>query len=155
LYETDLKYAEVGSATSGRMGKTLTEFTLMNQLLKMLNRWKTTSGILFLIMLISNNTQEEIVGTWVAEGSSFENRWVYHAENTLTTYYKNNVYKTYNWSIREVSTPSGLTKRELVLINIENPDDQKNFIIDTLTEERLILVYNTGVGLSRNTYFRQ
>ncbi|WP_133120227.1 hypothetical protein [Rhodohalobacter barkolensis] len=105
--------------------------------------------------MTSSNKSDEIVGTWVAEGSSFENRWVYHAENTLTTYYKNNVYKTYNWSIREVSTPSGLTKRELVLINIENPDDQKNYIIDTQTEKRLILVYNIGVGLSMSTYIRK
>ncbi|PKD43309.1 hypothetical protein CWD77_11905 [Rhodohalobacter barkolensis] len=116
------------------------------------------SVLLFLIgnlILTSSNKSDEIVGTWVAEGSSFENRWVYHAENTLTTYYKNNVYKTYNWSIREVSTPSGLTKRELVLINIENPDDQKNYIIDTQTEKRLILVYNIGVGLSMSTYIRK
>ena len=127
----------------------------MNQLLKMLNRWKTTSGILFLIMLISNNAQEEIVGTWIADGGSFENRWVYHEDNTLTTYYKNEVYKTYSWTIRDVSTPSGLTLQELILTNTENPDDEKHFQIDTLTEERLILVYNTGVGLSRNTYIRQ
>ena len=95
------------------------------------------------------------MGTWVAEGNSYENRWVYHEDNTLTNYYKNDVYKTYNWAIRDVSTPSGLTLRELILTNTENPDDEKNFQIETLTEERLILVYNTGVGLSRSLYIRQ
>lgn len=125
---------------------------------KKLNLFPIAFSILFLvssIYLILNSAQEEIVGTWVAEGSSFENRWIYNEDRTVTRFYKNEIYKTFDWSISEVSTPSGLTKRELVLINIENPDDQKNFIIETLTEERLILVYNTGVGLSRSTYIRQ
>jgi len=126
--------------------------------MKKLNLFLIAFSILFLfssIYLISNSAQEEIVGTWVAEGSSYENRWVYHEDNTLTNYYKNGVYKTYNWAIRDVSTPSGLTLRELILTNTENPDDEKNFQIETLTEERLILVYNTGVGLSRSLYIRQ
>jgi len=126
--------------------------------MKKLNLFPIAFSILFLVSsnyLISNSAQEEIVGTWVAEGSSYENRWVYHADNTLTNYYNNDVYKTYNWAIRDVSTPSGLTLRELILTNTEDPDDEKNFQIETLTEERLILVYNTGVGLSRSTYIRQ
>jgi len=126
--------------------------------MKKLNLFPIAFSILFLVSsnyLISNSAQEEIVGTWVAEGNSYENRWVYHEDNTLTNYYKNDVYKTYNWAIRDVSTPSGLTLRELILTNTENPDDEKNFQIETLTEERLILVYNTGVGLSRSLYIRQ
>ena len=101
------------------------------------------------------NDPETIVGTWVAEGSSFENRWIYSEDHTVDRYYKNEIYKMYNWTIRELSTPSGKTGHELILTNVENPDDQQNFLIDTLTEERLILVYNTGVGLSRSLYIRQ
>ena len=101
------------------------------------------------------NDPETIVGTWVAEGSSFENRWIYSEDHTVDRYYKNEIYKTYNWTIRELSTPSGKTGHELILTNVEKPDDHQNFFIDTLTDERLILVYNTGIGLSRSTYFRQ
>ena len=101
------------------------------------------------------NDPETIVGTWVAEGSSFENRWIYSEDHTVDRYYKNEIYKTYNWTIRELSTPSGKTGHELILKNVENPDNQQNVLIDTLTDERLILVYNTGIGLSRSTYFRQ
>jgi len=100
------------------------------------------------------NVSETIFGTWVAEGSSYENRWIYHEDHTLTTYYKNDVYKTYSWTIRDVTTPSELTLQELIWTNTKNPDDEKHFQIDTLTDERLILVYNKGVGLSRNTYFK-
>jgi len=101
------------------------------------------------------NDPETIVGTWVAEGSSFENRWIYSEDHTVDRYYKNEIYKMYNWTIRELSTPSGKTGHELILTNVEKPDDHQNFFIDTLTDERLILVYNTGIGLSRSTYFRQ
>jgi len=101
------------------------------------------------------NDPEIIVGTWVAEGSSFENRWIYSEDHTVDRYYKNEIYKTYNWTIRELTAPSGKTGHELILTNSENPDDQQNLLIDTLTDERLILVYNTGIGLSRSTYFRQ
>lgn len=126
--------------------------------MKNLNLFPITFSILFLvnsIYLISNSAQEEIVGTWVAEGSSYENRWVYSEDHTVDRYYKNEIYKTYDWTIRELSAPSGKTAHELILTNIENADDQQKFIIETLTEERLILVYNTGVGLSRSTYIRQ
>ena len=114
-------------------------------------------GSLLSTIVFSNtqiNDTEEIVGTWIADGGSFENRWVYHEDNTLTTYYKNDVYKTYSWTIRDVTTPSGLTLQELILTNTENPDDERHFQIDTLTDVRLILLYNTGVGLTRNNYFK-
>ena len=125
---------------------------------KKFNLFTIAFSTLFLlsnIYLISISAQEKIIGTWVAEGSSFENRWIYSEDHTVDKYYKNEIYKTYDWSIQEVSTPSGLTMHELILTNIENADDQQKFIIETLTEERLILVYNTGVGLSRSTYIRQ
>jgi len=75
------------------------------------------------------NDPETIVGTWVAEGSSFENRWIYSEDHTVDRYYKNEIYKTYNWTIRELSTPSGKTGHELILTNVEKPDDHQNFLL--------------------------
>src|SRR6056297_2996357 len=94
-----------------------------------------------------------IVGTW--KSNSGEVELVFTDDGLQKDYIDGELIATYNWTICEVSTPSGLTMHELILTNIENADDQQKFIIETLTEERLILVYNTGVGLSRSTYIRQ
>jgi hypothetical protein len=94
-----------------------------------------------------------IVGTW--KSNSGEVELVFTDDGLQKDYIDGELIATYNWTICEAATPSGLTMHELILTNIENADDQQNFLIDTLTDERLILVYNTGVGLSRSTYMRQ
>ena len=118
-----------------------------------------TIGIIILTSLLSIRLSAEaqpdsiIVGTW--KSNSGEVELVFTDDGLQKDYIDGELIATYNWTICEVSTPSGLTMHELILTNIENADDQQKFIIETLTEERLILVYNTGVGLSRSLYIRQ
>lgn len=73
----------------------------------------------------------------------------------MDRYYENKIYKTFNWTIEETQIPSELTHRELILTNINDSNDVYKYLIDALTEKRLVLVYNTGIGLSRNAYIRQ
>jgi len=94
-----------------------------------------------------------IIGTW--KSNSGEVELVFTDDGLQKDYIDGELIATYNWTISELTAPSGKTGHELILKNVENPDNQQNFLIDTLTDERLILVYNTGVGLSRSTYFRQ
>jgi len=118
-----------------------------------------TIGIIILICLSSIGFSAEaqpdslIIGTW--KSNSGEVELVFTDDGLQKDYIDGELIATYNWTISELTAPSGKTGHELILKNVENPDNQQNFLIDTLTDERLILVYNTGVGLSRSTYLRQ
>ena len=109
--------------------------------------------------LISPEEKEEqpapgITGTWIATGKTYESRWVFRKGGTVERYYKNDLYKIYNWSIREVTESSDSGLGELVLANINNPDIEIDFQISVLTGEQLILVYDMGIQESQRVFDR-
>lgn len=95
-----------------------------------------------------------ITGTWITPGKSYASRWVFRKNGTVEKYYRNELYKTYLWTIREASNPAESTLRELTLANVNNPDIEIEFQISVLTGEQLILVYNTGIEESQNIFKR-
>ncbi|MTI89631.1 MAG: hypothetical protein FH748_16895 [Balneolaceae bacterium] len=102
------------------------------------------------------DVEELIQGTWVSEESSFQDRTVFKEDFTVESYIDNELYKTYTWSIEEGQTPSGLIEHSLTLININDSGDAYHYLIDTLTEERMVLEYMDPVGrISRTAYARQ
>lgn len=99
--------------------------------------------------------KEQIIGTWIPEGSPHI-RLVFSSDGTLEKYKNDNeLYKTYYWSIEKRQSPSGLTFNILHLKNIHDSNDKVKYLIDTISDNRLVLVYNTGVGPSRTAYIRQ
>lgn len=108
---------------------------------------------------ISTGEEEEqpvsgITGTWIATGKTYASRWVFRKSGTVERYYKNDLYKVYYWSIRDVSDPSDSRLRELVLANKNNPDIEIDFQISVLTGDQLILVYEAGIEESQHVYDR-
>ncbi len=103
-------------------------------------------------------TQEEeqlIIGTWVGEGNTYNYRDVYHSNKTMTDYTEGGNTETYYWAIYTATTESGLKSSTLIVRNTQDPTDEWRYKIDVINNERMILVYNNGIGLQRNLYFRQ
>lgn len=115
----------------------------------------------FLSLLVDEKETDEdehlvpsITGTWITPGKSYASRWVFRKNGTVEKYYRNELYKTYLWTIREASDPSESSLRELTLANVNNPDIEIEFQISVLTGEQLILVYSTGIEESQNVFKR-
>lgn len=98
-----------------------------------------------------------IIGTWIEESTTIENRWVFESNNIINRYDNNTVYKSYIWQITESPTPSGLIISHLILTNTEDSNDTYHFEINTLSDEWLVLVYQRpGGGIGKlTTYIRQ
>jgi len=99
------------------------------------------------------NYEAEIVGTWVAEGSSISNKWIFETSGVLSKYDNNNIYKKYNWTIT-----NGIHGVYLKIININDLTDIYNYEINALNNERLVLVYQRGnnMGIGKPAiHFRQ
>lgn len=103
----------------------------------------------------SDSLSQSILGTWKPKAEAFDYRWDYHTDGTLTMYDGNDPSKTYNWLIVTQTTSSGLLSSKLKITNVLNTEDCFNYEIDTLSDETLILVFNNGVGFSRNTFIKQ
>ncbi|RSK41774.1 hypothetical protein [Mangrovimonas spongiae] len=104
-------------------------------------------------------TEEElIVGTWHIEENPSDYLFVVNNDYTATKEYGGD-FETdyYSWQITESQTPSGLTVSHLILTNIANTDEQYDYEIDTLNNERLVLIYQRpGGGIGKlTTYLRQ
>ncbi|PKD43307.1 hypothetical protein CWD77_11895 [Rhodohalobacter barkolensis] len=88
------------------MVKTLTEITFMNQLLKLLNRWKTTSGMLLLLTIFFssiidfnvNDPEEMILGKWYAENDSTY-IWEFNEGSQHFTYSDDELVSERAWQI--------------------------------------------------------
>ena len=115
---------------------------------------------LLLYKFIPQTEEEEvdegplIVGTWIAKGNSYANRWVFQKSGTIEKYYKNELYKIYYWTIREESDPSESGTRELILSNVNNPNIGIEFQIQVLTGEQLILAYDMGIDESQKMFVK-
>ena len=104
-----------------------------------------------------NQEDQLIVGTWVEESTTTENRLVFYETGNLEDYYKNQISETYTWQITESQTPGGLIISHLILTNTEDPNDTYHYEINALSEERLVLVYQRpGGGIGKlTTYYKQ
>jgi|AntDeeMinimDraft_4_1070355.scaffolds.fasta_scaffold03415_4 hypothetical protein len=92
-----------------------------------------------------------IVGVWLVEGASFQDRVEYNQNGTLIKYSENgNEYCS--WQVYTKTTESGLEISKLV---VQCGERNFNYSIDTLNDERMMLIYMVGGHLSRNPYIRQ
>lgn len=122
-----------------------------------MKKLKQTHKIIFVLLLMSlfsfkaqqvQTTNEDtlIVGTWVAEGNPTSYYSVYESNGIVKRYTDNTLSKTYNWSIVQSTTPSGLTIPYLKLINVNDSTDVYDYEINALNDEILVLVYQRGEG---------
>lgn len=95
-----------------------------------------------------------LIGTWIAKGNSYANRWIFKSEGTVEKYYKNELYKIYYWNVRESKSPSGGMVHELRLANVNNPGTDIDFKISVLNAEQLVLVYDMGIEESERVFDR-
>ena len=95
-----------------------------------------------------------LIGTWIAKGNTYANRWIFRSEGIVEKYYKNELYKTYYWDVKESHSASGGMLRELRLANVNNPGTDIDFHISVLTSEKLILVYDMGIEESERVFDR-
>jgi len=122
----------------------------------------SVSGLNAQIITPIENTEEQaqtqqfeqlIIGNWNPEG---ESSVLYsYSLNNLVVKINNQIYKTYYWAIYSSTTQSGLVHSFLIIQNTQDANDRRKYEIDALTNERLVLVGNNGIGLQRNLYFRQ
>lgn len=105
----------------------------------------------------SSSKEGLIIGTWVIEGLTLNNKWVINTDGTLQEYSGSLVDITYNWVITQGTTPSGLNISHLKITNVSDATDVYDFEIDALNDERMVLVYQRPSGgiAKRATYFRQ
>jgi hypothetical protein len=101
--------------------------------------------------------ESAIIGTWVTEESTLQNKWVFTDDELLKRYDSGHLFKTYIWSLVN-SVNSGVRSQYLELINIKDSSDVYNYEISILDEERLTIIYqrknNMGLG-KPTTLFKQ
>ncbi|MBO3117899.1 hypothetical protein J4050_14175 [Winogradskyella sp. DF17] len=97
------------------------------------------------------NDFEEIIGTWIAEGSANVSRWVFNSIGTMQDYSKGGVTKTYHWEII-TAVVGGFKSSYLELKLVTDTSTERNYEISLLTEEKMTLIYqrlnNQGIGKS-------
>jgi|GEM_PF-2862822 len=105
--------------------------------------------------VLTNQTKELIVGSWIAEGASFSDRIVFENDGSMNEYSAEDSTLTYNWQIQTGTTPSGtIIISTLLLQNLNDLSEIIEFEVDTITEEEMVLVFDNGIGLQRNRYFK-
>ena len=100
---------------------------------------------------------ELIIGTWIEESSTFQDRIIIQNNGIYQEYDENAISDTYNWEITEKQTPSGLTLSYLILTNTQDANDVYEYEINALNNEILVLVYqrpDLGPG-EPTTYIKQ
>ncbi len=98
-----------------------------------------------------------LIGSWVAEGSSLDDKWVFQDNGKLKKYTNGVNDDTFNWSINNFMTPSGLIIKYLKTYNSIDLSEFYVYEINTLSDERLVLVYQRpGGGIGKlMTYIKQ
>jgi hypothetical protein len=80
---------------------------------------------------------------------------VFNSENKCFEYYEGETPETYNFIISSEKSTSGLTHFFLELVNSQNSDDTYTYSINTLNEERLVLIYLDSPMQKLITFIRQ
>lgn len=99
----------------------------------------------------TEEAEDLIVGTWVAEGASFQDR-VEFKQNGAYIEYSENGTKNYMWQIYTETSESGLI---ISTLRTEGAENNFGYEINSLSENRMVLVYMNGGHLSRIPYERQ
>lgn len=95
-----------------------------------------------------------IVGDWKSEGCS-TCVWRFKENGKCYDYYKGKIDATFSYTIHSSKTESGRTHYSLKLVNVEDSNDVYEYSINGLSEKRMHLEYNTGIGLSQLFFEKQ
>lgn len=99
-----------------------------------------------------------LTGTWVIEGSTIDDKWVFNSDGTMQEYADNQVDISYSWVVLNSNTPSGIRISHLEIVNITDTSERYIYEINMLNEEKLVLVYQRGdnMGIGKPfTLFKQ
>ena len=131
---------------------------------------KTSSKIIGILLLISivgftisqsSLVQEEkqlIIGTWICDG---DNNWKIKFDNNgvCYQYYTNESSEEYTYIIDSEFSYSGLehTFLKLTTVNskVSEVGEEIEYTINGLGERKMILEYNTGIGISYTHFTKQ
>lgn len=103
----------------------------------------------------TNSLAQKIIGIWVAEEDNWDYRNIYETNGTFIQYWGEDPTDVYQWQINTSTTESGVIVSELTIINVLDSSDRFDYFIDTLNDERMILVYQNGGHISRTLFFKQ
>lgn len=126
----------------------------MRNVSKKINLIVLSTVIFTLLSLkIASQDKDQIIGTWVPDGSS-NMLWVFNSNGTLNKVYEGKIYKTFNFAIDEKKSENGkLTLSFLKLTNVSNQNDVYVFSINAISQTDMYLDYigNMNTQLLRFT----
>jgi len=130
-----------------------------------MKRIKLTLSLIVLILMISycckaqqvsdeKNDANLLAGTWVAEGATLNDKWVFSVNGTMQEYTYNRIETNFSWKITN-STNSGVKSKYLKLTNTIDPNDVYNYEISILNKEKMVLIYQrkNNMGISKPITF--
>ena len=105
--------------------------------------------------------QEEkqlIIGTWIIDNES-TNKWVFTSNNQCNWELDGSVSSVFNYDIKNSFSDSGLEHTTLILTavssNVSEVGEITKYGIVGLGEEKMMLEYNTGIGISYTHFTKQ
>jgi len=114
-------------------------------------RFRVSLVLVLMISLFSftlyQSEETIILGTWIPQDLTLEEKWVFTSDGVLKRYSDNVLYKTYNWSILTTSpacgefVPVGPNYSNLRLVNINNINDIFCYDITSLDNDTLQIRY--------------
>lgn len=130
-----------------------------------IKKFNTIFAILFVLALFNCKAQSNpynedtilLTGTWVIEGETLSDKWVFESNGTLNEFADNQLDVSYNWEVVN-STNSGIKSKYLEIVNNNDSSDYYNYEISLLDEEKLVLIYQrkTNMGIGKPiTYLKQ
>lgn len=97
--------------------------------------------------LNQDNPAKQIIGTWIAERATINERRFYKSNGICKTFIKNKLYKTYRYTLtQEKSLDGTLTFDVLTLTNINDSEDVYDYTIDAMTDSIMRLEWSKRPG---------
>ncbi len=104
----------------------------------------------------ATSLNQKILGSWIPEGSNFDNRLVFNNDGSAEKFSDGQLYINYTWSINE-ELVNGIPFNTLMLDEVGNSETTNRYEINTLKDNLLILVFQRPSGgiSGLNKYFKQ
>ncbi|QTY25935.1 hypothetical protein [Flavobacterium sp. CS20] len=104
----------------------------------------------------ATSLNQKILGSWIPEGSNFDNRLVFNNDGSAEKFSDGQLYINYTWSINK-ELVNGVPFNTLILDEVGNSETTNRYEINTLKDNLLILVFQRPSGgiSGLNKYFKQ
>lgn len=97
---------------------------------------------------VSNNIENDLIGTWIPDGDGVEYKWVFDATQ-LKEYADGELWQVYDYTLtKEPSIDGTLMFNVLQINNVNDPSDEYVYTLNIVNNDRLYLVYDLTPGKS-------